>query len=41
MAGCCEFGNEHSGCMNVGEHVDKLRHCQLVKKDSAQWSSIS
>jgi hypothetical protein len=38
VAGCCEHGNEPSGCLKGGELLDWLSDCQLLKKDSAPWS---
>jgi hypothetical protein len=38
MAGTCECGNEPLGSTKFGEFLDKLRTCQLLKKDSDAWS---
>ena len=37
VAGCCEQGNEPLGCIKCREHLDYLRNCQLLKKDSAAF----
>jgi hypothetical protein len=31
VAGCCEHGNEPSGCINGGEFFDYLSDCWLLK----------
>jgi len=36
MAGCCEYGDEHSASIKGGE-FDQLSDYQLVKKVSAPW----
>ena len=41
VAGCNEYGNEPSGSIKCGEFLDCLTTDQLLKKDSALWSSIS
>jgi hypothetical protein len=38
VVGCCECGNEPSGCMKCGEFLDWPRTCQLLKKDYTGWS---
>jgi hypothetical protein len=41
MASSCERGNEPSGSIKGGEFLDHLNGCQLLKKISALWISIS
>jgi hypothetical protein len=36
--GFCESGNKPLSSIKCGEFPDKLRTCQLLKKDSDQWS---
>jgi hypothetical protein len=38
VTGSCEHGNGPSGSIKVGEFLDWLSDCQLLKKDSAAWS---
>jgi hypothetical protein len=35
VAGCCEYGDEPSGCI---QFLDYLRTCQLLTEDSAPCS---
>jgi hypothetical protein len=38
--GTCEYGNEPSGSIKDGEFLDYLSNYNLLKKDSAPWSSL-
>ena len=38
MAGACDSSDEPSGSIKCGEFLDKLRKCQLLKKDSGPCS---
>jgi hypothetical protein len=38
VTGSCKCGNDPSGFIKFGEFPDKLRTCQLLKKDSAPLS---
>jgi len=40
VAGICECGNEPSVSMKCGEFLDWLNTSELLKKDSAPWSSM-
>jgi hypothetical protein len=33
VVGCCEHGNEPAGFIKVGEFLELLRNCQLLKND--------
>jgi hypothetical protein len=35
VAGCCEYGNEPLGSIKCRKFLDKLRSCQLHKKEPA------
>jgi len=38
LAGCCEHGNEPSGCIICWEFLDDVTDYKLLKNDSAAWS---
>ena len=38
MAAVCAFGNEHLDSIKCGIFLDRLRNCQLLKRDFAPWS---
>jgi hypothetical protein len=38
VADFCKRGNEPSGSIKCREFLDKLRTCQLFRKDSAPWN---
>jgi hypothetical protein len=38
VVGACEWGNEPSGSIKCGKFLDKLRTCELIRKDSAPCS---
>jgi len=38
VAGCGEHGDEPLGYIICGEFLDRLRNCQLLKKDLSAWS---
>jgi len=40
VAGSCGHGNEPSVAIKGGELLNKLSDCQILKKDSAPWSSF-
>jgi len=40
VTGCCECGKVFPDSINCGEFLDKLRNCQLLKKDSILQSHI-
>jgi len=40
VVGCYEHGNENSGSRKVGEFLDELSDCQLLK-ESSPWSHLS
>jgi hypothetical protein len=34
------YGNEPPGSIRIGELVDQLKDCQLVKNSSAPWNKV-
>jgi hypothetical protein len=38
VVGSCQCGNEPSGSIKLGEFLDWLRTCQLLRKNSAPLS---
>jgi len=38
VANCCEHGDEPSGSIKLGEFLDSLMNCQLLKNVSAAWN---
>jgi hypothetical protein len=41
VAGSCEHDTEPSGSIEGGKFFDHLSDYQVLKKDSAPWSSVS
>jgi hypothetical protein len=38
VEGSCEHGNEFSGSIKCEKSVNRLRDCDVLKKDSILWS---